>query len=136
MSDWCSSDLVRRGRIAGGVRAGLLVVAGCSDDGDDGADAPEADGGDVATDDGTLVIETVSPRPEHVTGGDVLLRISCGAALDGGLAVNASGADATEAFGTPQDCAVPGQVTGRHEGFPNLQSQVRCAPKNQNDPGR
>src|SRR3546814_1525996 len=42
---------VRRGRIAGAVLAGLLVVAGCSDDGDDGADAPEADGGDVATDD-------------------------------------------------------------------------------------
>src|SRR3546814_18087422 len=93
MSDWCSSDLVRRGRIAGGVRAGLLVVAGCSDDGDDGADAPEADGGDVATDDGTLVIETVSTRPEHVTGGDVLVRISGVPELDGDLAGPAGGDD-------------------------------------------
>src|SRR3546814_3396947 len=70
---------VRRGRIAGAVLAGLLVVAGCSDDGDDGADALEAGGGDVATEDGTLVMETVSTRPEHETGGDVLVRTSGGA---------------------------------------------------------
>src|SRR3546814_2430279 len=70
------------------------------------------------------LIETVSTRPEHVTGGDVLVRISGVAELDGDLAVTAGGDDVTEAFGAPEDGAVTGLVTGLSEGSSTIEAAV------------
>lgn len=91
--------------------AAALVAAACSDDGDD-------DGGD----DGSLVIETVSTRAEHVTGGDVLVRVT---GLSGGEApeVTVDGRDVSDAF-TLDGGAATGLVTGLPPGASTIEARA------------
>jgi hypothetical protein len=78
-----------------------------------------------------LRIESLSTRPYLVTGGDVLLAVEVGAALDAmGLQVLANGEDVTPAFRpAPDGRRLVGLVQGLVEGPNTVEARIPGGPK-------
>ena len=101
-------------RTVGVVVVAATAVAACSDDGGSGDDAG---------DDGGLTVEVVSSRPEYVSGGDALVAVSLPAGVEAAdVAVEAGGADVTDAFAADPDDAA--RLVGLVEDLPEGESEV------------
>ncbi len=94
--------------------AGVLVAVACT--GDDGS-------GDAGGDGGSLTVEAVSTRPEHVTGGDVLVRVT-GLGDSDDVEVTAEGTDVTGAFTVADDGTATGLVTGLAGGESTIEARA------------
>ena len=104
--------MVRRGRRgAVAVLATALIAVACTADDTGG-------GGDTGDD--ALAIEAVSTRPEYVTGGDVLIRVT-GMGAGDDLAVTVDGTDVTDAV-----IADGGTATGLVTGLPGGASTIEA----------
>jgi hypothetical protein len=95
---------------------GLVLLAGCSSGDDTGRGADGADDSAVAADDG-LVLETVSTRPEYVTGGDVTVQIVGTDAGESVVSVDGEEIDVSWDGGGPDSVTttIDGLDEGEHE---------------------
>jgi hypothetical protein len=109
------------------VAAGIGVIAGC---GGSSPASPDATGATVRVAQGaaasSLSITTVSNRPDMVSGGDVLARVTASPGRNpADVTIELNGADVTSAFRAEAGNALVGLVTGLRTGANELVARYR-----------